>query len=256
MYHQSKQRQGRPSPGIVCAILLSGLFWVPQLSAATFAFDAERSKEHRARDSGRKPKEVLELAFGSELKGKKIADIVPGGGYYTAILSRLVGDAGRIHAINPTRIFQAFPDAAANFPKYLAEDPRLNIHYSVQKLDEIIFPEELDGALMALYYHDTLWTGVDRARMNQLIYHALAPGAHFLIIDHHAADEAPENVPQSLHRMRATIAKQELLAAGFEMLIESDLLENSHDPLNQSVFEPTLRGKTHRFVFVMRKPAT
>jgi predicted methyltransferase len=216
--------------------------------------DPLRSDEHRARDSGRLPLEVLNFAFGPDMQGMRVADLVPGDGYYSAILSRLVGDTGAVYAVNPIRIFQAFPQARAGFPKYLSQDPRDNIRYSVQKLDELIFAEPLDAALMVLYYHDTYWTKVDRAAMNQRIFNALKPGGLYLIVDHHAPEGAPDEVTQSLHRMDAAHVKPEVAAAGFEFVRASDLLANAADPRTESVFKPELRGHTDRFIYLFRKP--
>lgn len=214
--------------------------------------DPSRLEDHRARDEGRKPAEILALA---DIKsGARVADLAAGGGYYTAILSRQVGPDGVVYAVDPVRIFEAFPNAAKTFPAYLEKDPRENINYSVQKLDELVFPEPLDAIMMGLYYHDTLWTGVDRAAMNKAVYDALKPGGVFIIIDHNAAEGASEAVAQELHRMPRGIVMPELRAAGFELVAESDLLASDSDDYARSVFEEDLRGKTDRFVQVFRKP--
>src|SRR5438093_12038995 len=58
----------------------------------------ERPADERALDAGRKPKEVLKF-FGVK-PGDKVADILAGGGYYTVILSQLVGEKGVVYAVN------------------------------------------------------------------------------------------------------------------------------------------------------------
>ena len=55
-----------------------------------------RTKADRARDSGRRPAEVMEF-FGIA-SGMDILDMFSGGGYYTEMLSRIVGSDGSVVA--------------------------------------------------------------------------------------------------------------------------------------------------------------
>ena len=215
--------------------------------------DASRLETHRARDAGRKPQAVLGLA--GVKAGDKVADLAAGSGYYTALLSRVVGEGGAVHAVDPVRIFEAFPNARKTFPAYLESDPRSNVSYTVQKFDELSIPEPLDAVVMGLYYHDTLWTGVDRAAMNKAVYDALAPGGVYVVFDHFALEGADERVTQELHRMPPGIVKPEVEAAGFAFAGESDALSSAEDDKAKSVFAEELRGKTDRFVYLFRKPA-
>jgi predicted methyltransferase len=57
------------------------------------------------------------------------------------------------------------------------------------------------------------------------------------------------------HRTERHLVVEDILKAGFELAGETDLLENLSDPLDVSVFSPTIRGKTHRFVLKFRKPS-
>lgn len=241
---------------LLIAITLMGLASTPSHAGNATIKDAiadpTRLEDHRARDEGRKPKAVLSLA--AVKKGDKIADLAAGSGYYTALLSRVVGEDGRVYAVDPVRIFEAFPNAAKTFPAYQEKDPRENIEYSVQKFDELTFGEPLDGVVMGLYYHDTLWTGVDRAAMNSAIFDAVKSGGFYLVFDHNAAEGASEAVTQELHRMPAGIVMPEILDAGFEFAGTSDALVNAGDEFEKSVFDAALRGKTDRFVYLFRKP--
>lgn len=214
--------------------------------------DETRPADHRARDAGRKPADII--AFSGIQPGETIADLAVGGGYYTAILSRYLGDEGKIYAVDPARIFAAFPQAADGFPNYIAEDPRANVDYSVQNMDEFNAPEPLDHILMVLYYHDTLWTGENRTAMNRAFYDALKPGGSFLVVDHDGQDNAGAEIGQSLHRMDCDLIVPEVLAAGFELEASSDILRNSEDPLDVSVFDEAWRGRTDRCVLKFRKP--
>lgn len=214
--------------------------------------DPTRLDEHKARDEHRKPETILALA---DVKaGDKVADLAAGSGYFTALLSRIVGESGKVYAVDPTRIFEAFPNAANAFPAFMEKDPRGNVDYSVQKLDEIKFGEPLDVIIMGLYYHDTMWTGTDRTAMNKAMLDALKPGGAYLIIDHNAAEDADASVTKDLHRMTRGVVKPEVMAAGFALEAESDALASADDRFAESVFTEDLRGKTDRFVYLFRKP--
>ncbi|WP_395377015.1 class I SAM-dependent methyltransferase [Marinicella sp. W31] len=214
--------------------------------------DDTRIETDRIRDSGRKPVEILD--FSGIKPGDKIVEIAPGSGYYTAILSRLVGDQGVIYGIDPARIFEVFPVARDGFKKYMQADPRNNVEYSAQNLDAIKIPNGLDQVWMILYYHDTIWTNENRMAMNKAFFDALKPGGIYLVVDHHALPGADDSVTQNLHRMDASIAKSDIEAAGFVLDAESPILANPQDPKNDSVFKPERRGKTDRFVWRFIKP--
>ncbi len=235
--------------GLACAALSLG---AANAGVAEAVSDESRLDEHTVRDAARKPEAVL--SFAGIKSGDKVADLAAGSGYYTALLSRVVGEDGKVYAVDPTRIFDAFPNAAKTFPKYIENDPRENVEYSVQKFDELAFDESLDAVVMGLYYHDTVWTEVDRAAMNKAIYDSLKSGGVYLITDHNAASDADESVTKELHRMYPGAVKPEVLAAGFEFADKLDVLANADDPLTDSVFTDERRGKTDRFVYLFRKP--
>ncbi|MEO1243392.1 MAG: methyltransferase domain-containing protein [Pseudomonadota bacterium] len=214
--------------------------------------DPTRLDEHTARDDNRKPEAVLR--FAGVKAGDSVADLAAGSGYYTALLSRVVGEDGEVYAVDPVRIFESFPNARDTFPNYAKNDPRNNVSYSVQKFDQLTFAAPLDAVVMGLYYHDTVWTGVDRAAMNKAIFDALKPGGLYLVFDHLAPEGAGDSVTEEHHRMVPGLVKPELEAAGFEFTGESDALAHPDDPRDISVFDETIRGRTDRFVFLFRKP--
>jgi predicted methyltransferase len=61
--------------------------------------DPQRPAADRDRDAARFPAELL--AFAQIAPGEKVGDYVMGGGYWTRILSNLVGSQGRVYAFQP-----------------------------------------------------------------------------------------------------------------------------------------------------------
>ena len=49
---------------------------------------------------------------------------------------------------------------------------------------------------------------------------------------------------------------RDLAAAGFELDASSDLLRNAEDNYETIVFDPSVRGKTDRFLLRFRKPGS
>lgn len=62
--------------------------------------DPGRPEADKMRDALRKPAEVL--AFSGVKPGDKVAEIWPGGGYYTRMLSKVVGPSGHVYMVVPT----------------------------------------------------------------------------------------------------------------------------------------------------------
>jgi predicted methyltransferase len=145
----------------------------------------------------------------------------------------------------------------------LAEE-RDNVTRLVSEVPTILdgYDSELDGVFMMLIYHDQAWaqegfeapTREDRLAMNRSIYNALRPGGVFLVVDHRSEDGTGDSVIGDYHRIEESFVREEIEAAGFELAAESDLLSNPDDSRTISVFDPSIRGNTDRFVLLYRKP--
>src|SRR3954465_2525715 len=69
---------------------------IPKAIAAAVA-DPARPQADRDRDADRKPAECV--AFAGLKPGQRIADLLPGGGYFTRIFSGVVGPKGEVIAV-------------------------------------------------------------------------------------------------------------------------------------------------------------
>ena len=215
------------------------------------AVDApDRPEADRARDADRKPGEVLTF-FGIE-PGDQAVDLMGGAGYYTELLSRVVGGEGVVYAQNNAFVLTRFADKPLT--ERLKNPDLANVRRLDRELDDPGLPDGLDAVIMILFYHDTYWQGVDREKMNAAIFKALKPGGIFGIVDHHAEAGSGSRDVKTIHRMDEGLVRGELLAAGFELAAESDILRHPEDPRSENVFSPNIRGKTDRFVLKFRKP--
>ena len=225
---------------------------LPPDPVARALIDPGRSEEAKARDAGRQPGAVLRLA--QVRPGQTVVDIASSNDYYAPIISNILGDDGALIMVEPKRLEEFFKeglDAAAAYANASDDD---NIVSTRVNLDELSFDRPVDRVLNILYYHDTVWTGVDRVKMNQAIYAALKPGGYYLVIDHAARAGAGDAVTSELHRIDPAVVEQEVPRAGFTLVTKAGFLANPDDPKTANVFAEGMRGATDRFVYLFQKP--
>ncbi len=216
-----------------------------------------RSAEDRERDARDKPAEVLALAgFG---RGDTVADILAGGGYYSEILSGIVGPQGQVLLVNDTR-YDAF--GKEGYTRRLADGRLPNVRHVVGPSDALGMGENvLDGAVIVMSYHDLYWLDeekpgqqkIDAGQFLDQIARALKPGGVLLVVDHSAKEGTGSSAAQSLHRIDEQYAIADFRRHGLELERESDVLRNPGDDRSTNVFDPAIRGKTDRFVHLYRK---
>ncbi|HZF22775.1 MAG TPA: hypothetical protein VE030_04825 [Burkholderiales bacterium] len=216
---------------------------------------ADRSPEDRALDAGRKPVELL--AFLGVRPGWRIADLGAGGGYTTELLQRAVGSEGVVYGQNSKKLLDMFLEKP--WSARLAK-PAMN---GVVRLDRDFddpFPDglrPLDAVTMVLFYHDTVWLGVNRAAMNKAVFAALKPGGVFVIVDHSARPGDGIDVADTFHRIEENVVKSEVQAAGFVLDGQADFLRNKDDTRDWNDSPRAAgerRGTSDRFVLRFRKP--
>lgn len=215
-----------------------------------------RSEADRERDGRDKPAAILALAgFGP---GMTIADIFGGGGYYSEILSEVVGPKGKVLLINNAP-YDAY--AKKGLTPRLANGRLPNVEYRIVPSESMqLGTSDLDGALIVMSYHDLYvvdpendWPAIDASQFLDQIATALKPGGVLLIVDHAARDGSGSSDSNSLHRIDEAFASKDISSHGLELISSSEILRNKDDPRDKGVFDESIRGKTDRFVHVYRK---
>lgn len=224
---------------------------ISQVSVDEALAAPSRSEEDRARDAGRMPGQVLEF-FGIGA-GSRVADLLAGGGYYTRILTPVVGPEGAVYTGN-NPFFERFGGEALT--ALLSEPGFENVMRIDGPVDEIALPSDgsLDAVMIAIAYHDLWLTDEDRSEFNRRVLAALKPGGVYGIIDHSAAEGTGTSVIESLHRIEESVIVDEITGDGFELAASGDFLSNPDDDRSLRVFDPSVRGQTDRFVLRFEKP--
>jgi predicted methyltransferase len=119
---------------------------------------------------------------------------------------------------------------------------------------DIHFDRPLDMIYMSQIYHDQVWQKIDIEKMNKAIFNALKPGGVFLIVDHIGRNVRSVEQIDKLHRIDPALVKEQVLAAGFTLVAESDILRNPYDLGDKNVFDPTIRGHTDQFILKFMRP--
>lgn len=250
---------------LIAAIMLATGFTFP-IAAAEIpenikqaVASKERMERESVRDAKRKPAEVLAL-MGVE-PGMTIADLSSGGGYYTELFSRAVGDQGKVIAHNVPYVINKFSnfffDEESGWPARLNSPQwQKNVEKKIEEMDTINLPVLLDGAFMGLFYHDMVWQGVNREMMNRRIFNALKPGGVYVIVDHSAKPGRGLQDVKTLHRIDKQTVIEEITSVGFKLDVDSDLLSHPEDtrdyPFQRD--RQTNRDATDRMVLKFVKP--
>ena len=111
----------------------------------TAVADKSRPDADTQRDAERKPAETM--AFAGVKPGDTVVELIPGGGYFTRLLSKAVGPKGHVYAVVPA----PHPDAAPGSPDrslgikaIAAEAGYGNVSLLVQPIKALELPPKAD----------------------------------------------------------------------------------------------------------------
>jgi predicted methyltransferase len=214
-----------------------------------------RSDRDRKRDALDHPAEILRLA--GIKPGMQVADLLAGDGYYSELLSYIVGPKGKVWMLNNA----AFDGWSKSWPKRVADNRLPNVEHKTIDLNKMdLGTGTLDAVLLIKVYHDLYWVDsggewpkIDVKSTLDQVASALKPGGVLLIVDHSAKAGTGSAEATPLHRIEESFARKDFESRGLKLAAHSDLLRHPEDKRDTNSYQGPAVGKTDRFVLVFRK---
>lgn len=219
------------------------------------AMNAEvRSDKDKERDRNRRPVETLKFLGIQE--DMKVLELIPGGGWYTALLAPALKDKGKLYlGMANDRIKEGLlkqkgfskVETVSNDSKWERnkEEKRynlLNIEFDVKNIDAVL--------TFRNYHNLSLAT---RTTLNVEALKALKPGGIYGIVDHTRRHMQSEN-DENGRRIDPVLVIKEVEAAGFEFVDYSTLHYKADDELRYEVGRKSVTGNSDRFTLLFKKP--
>ena len=219
--------------------------------AATVA-DPARPAEGRAADPLRKPAETL--AFSGVKPGMTVGEFYPGGGYFTRMISGVVGPTGHVYGLEN----QGWKGAVKANQELFKECPKCtNVTMDAQPFGTVTFPKPLDLAWVTQNYHDLKiaeYGKVDTVAFDRAVYKALKPGGTFFILDHQGPAGMTDEQIAKMHRINRDVVVKEVTSVGFKLAAEGKFLRRAGDDHTLSIFDKKIQGHTDQYALRFVKP--
>jgi predicted methyltransferase len=209
------------------------------------------------RDTIDHPAEVLRLA--GIRPGMDVADFLAADGYYSELLSYLVGPHGHVYLLNN----KAYDQWSENGWQTRLIDNRLpNVEHRTIDVEHLGLPSHsLDAILLIKVYHDLYWhpdsgpwpSNINPDAVLTEIARVVKPGGILLLVDHSAKAGTGSADAGRLHRIDEEYARRDFEKHGFVYVRSSQLLRRFDDPRDMITYKGEMVGKTDRFVMVFRR---
>jgi predicted methyltransferase len=217
--------------------------------------NTDRFQGDGEQDEWRRPAEVLKFM---ELRpGQTALDYFAAAGYYTELMSRVVGAEGKVIAYNNPEYRKFSEDAPV---KRYGNNRLPNVTEVTTPVEAVALdPASIDAVLFMQSYHDLYWRPkkgwpeTDPAKALAQLVPALKPGAAVVVVDHVANAGDPTQSVTALHRIDPTILKRDFEAAGLTFEAESPVFANPADDHSKEVFDKAIRHKTDQVMYRFRK---
>ena len=205
-------------------------------------------------DAGRHPAELL--SFLALKPGDRVAELESGGGYTTELLARAVGPKGKVWGQNNAFVMK-FVDKP--WAARLTKPEMKNVVRVDRELDAPLPADakNLDAVVCVLFYHDSVWMGVERDKMNRAVFDALKHGGQYVVVDHSAPEGSGTSDVKTTHRIDELFVIRDVERSGFHHVASADFLRNPADTRdwNDSPRDAgDRRGTSDRFVLKFIKP--
>jgi predicted methyltransferase len=242
--------------------LITGAAYVPLAHADRYSdavAHAGRTAADLKRDELDHPAEVLRLA--GIRPGMAVVDFLAADGYYSELLSYIVGPKGHVYLLNNT----AYDQWSDNEWETRLLGKRLpNVEHRTIDVQYLGFPaHSIDAILLIKVYHDLYWQPnrgpwpkIDPDAVLTEIARVVKPGGIVLLVDHSAQPGTGSTQAGTLHRIDEEYARRDFEKHGFVLIARSNILRRPDDPRTLITYQGEMVGKTDRFVMVFRRATT
>lgn len=213
--------------------------------------DPSRPAADRETDVLRKPAETL--LFAGVRSGFVVGEFYPSGGYYTRMLSDVVGPAGHVYGIEN----EGWKGNLQLDQSILKDLHSQNVSFENLPFGTVRFPRPLDLAWVTQNYHDLKvpeFGNVDTVAFDREVYRALKPGGIFFVLDHEGAPGLADADIAKVHRIDRDEVVREVTSAGFKLAAEGNFLRRPGDDHSLPIFDKAVKGHTDQFALKFIKP--
>src|SRR2546430_4809414 len=168
-----------------------------------------------------------------------VADFLAADGYYSELLSYLVGPKGHVLLIN-NAAYDHWSDNA--WQQRLANGRLPNVEHRSMEVEHLDIPDHsLDAVLLIKVYHDLYWVAtegpwpkMDPNLVLNEIARTVKPGGVLLLVDHSAKPGTGAADAGRIHRIDEEYARRDFEKHGFTLVAKSDLRSEEHTSELQS----------------------
>ena len=163
-----------------------------------------------------------------------VADFLAGNGYYSELLSYIVGPGGKVLLLN-NDAYEKW--SGRRWQDRLANQRLPNVEHRTIDVEHLDLPDHsLDAVLLIKVYHDLYWVDKDHewpkmdpnTVLNE-IARVLKPGGTLLLVDHSAKPGTGSADAGTLHRIDEAYARRDFEKHGFSLVARSDVLRRPDD---------------------------
>ncbi|GAA0197377.1 class I SAM-dependent methyltransferase [Kangiella japonica] len=194
-----------------------------------------RSDKNKQRDQYRHPQETLSF-FGIE-PGMTVVEIAPGGGWYTEILSPLLGKEGKLYAAHydPSSTVEYYRNSREKFSNKIASDADLyaNVEITIfqpPELFDMAAENSADAVVTFRNVHNWLRGGREATVDSfKAMYDVLKPGGVLGVVEHRLPKDMKQDEKASSGYMHQDFVISVAQEAGFKLVATSEINANPKD---------------------------